>query len=114
MGAQRGVLADDSDAQTPVTSVSWSSDGAYLAIGNDVGEVEIWDVEEGKKMRVMGGHSARIPVLGWNGHVLSSGCRDGSIYHHDVRVARHKVMELLGHSGEVSDKCGRADNRCAV
>jgi cell division cycle protein 20 (cofactor of APC complex) len=25
------------------------------------------------------------------------------VWHHDVRVPRHKVMELLGHSGEV---CG--------
>lgn len=97
------ALADpSSDAQTPVTAVSWSNDGSYLAIGNDIGEVEIWDVEEGKRMRVMGGHNARVPSLSWNGHVLSSGCRDGSIHHHDVRVARHKVMELVGHSAEVS------------
>ena len=85
-----------------MTSVSWSKDGSYLAIGNDAGEVEIWDVEEGKKMRVMGGHQARVPSLSWHGHVLSSGCRDGSIYHHDVRVAKHKVMELVGHSAEAS------------
>ena len=91
-----------SDALTPVTSVSWSDDSAYLAVGNDAGEVQIWDVEEGKKMRVMGGHQARVPSLSWHGHVLSSGCRDGSIYHHDVRVAKHKVMELVGHSAEVS------------
>ena len=95
--------ADQSrDEPKPVTSVSWSEDGSYLAVGNDAGEVEIWDVDEGKKMRVMGGHSARVPSLAWNGHVLSSGCRDGSIHHHDVRVAKHKVMELLGHNAEVS------------
>ena len=101
--AYRCALVDDrpSEAQTPVTSVSWSNDGSYLAIGNDAGEVEIWDVEEGKKMRVMGGHQARIPSMSWHGHVLSSGCKDGSIYHHDVRIAKHKVMELAGHSAEV-------------
>jgi cell division cycle protein 20 (cofactor of APC complex) len=81
--------------------MSWSNDGSYLAIGNDAGEVEVWDVDEGKKMRTMGGHNARIPSLSWHGHVLSSGCRDGSIHHHDVRVAKHKVMELMGHSAEV-------------
>lgn len=53
-------------------------------------------------MRTMTGHQARIPSLSWFGHTLSSGCRDGSIWHHDVRVARHKVMELSGHTGEVS------------
>lgn len=86
----------------PVTAVSWSNDGSYLAIGNDAGEVEIWDVEEGKRMRIMGGHNARVPSLSWHGHVLSSGCRDGSIHHHDVRIAKHKVMELNGHTAEVS------------
>lgn len=82
--------------------MSWSDDGAYLAVGRDSGVVEIWDVEENKKMRVMGGHAARVPSLSWHGHVLSSGCRDGSIYHHDVRVSKHKVMELQGHTAEVS------------
>lgn len=95
----------NSDAQTPVCSVSWSDDGSYLAIGKDSGDVEIWDVEESKRMRVMGGHGARVPSLSWHGHVLSSGCRDGSIHQHDVRVARHKVMELQGHTAEVS-RCG--------
>lgn len=45
---------------------------------------------------------SRVPVLSWHGHLLSSGCRDGSIHHHDVRVARHRVGELLGHTAEVS------------
>ena len=105
------ALGEGSDDQTPVTSVSWSTDGAYLAIGNDAGEVEIWDVEEGKKMRVMGGHNARVPTLAWNGHVLSSGCRDGSIHHHDVRLAKHKVMELIGHNAEVCGLAWRADGQ---
>lgn len=47
------------------------------------------------------GLQSRVPVLSWHGHLLSSGCRDGSIHHHDVRVARHKVGELQGHTGEV-------------
>jgi cell division cycle protein 20 (cofactor of APC complex) len=89
-----------------VCSVSWSDDGAYLAVGQDSGDIEIWDVEESKRLRVMGGHGARVASLSWHGHVLSSGCRDGSIYHHDVRVAKHKVMELQGHTGEVSDESG--------
>ncbi|WVR07806.1 hypothetical protein IAU60_004849 [Kwoniella sp. DSM 27419] len=102
---------DDTEDRPKVTAVSWSNDGAFLAIGTDAGEVEIWDVEEGKKMRTMGGHSARVPSLSWYGHVLSSGCRDGSIYHHDVRVANHKVMELVGHNAEVCGLKWRADGQ---
>ncbi|WVF73161.1 hypothetical protein IAT40_007980 [Kwoniella sp. CBS 6097] len=102
---------EDTDDRPKVTAVSWSNDGAFLAIGTDAGEVEVWDVEEGKKMRTMAGHGARIPSLSWFGHVLSSGCRDGSIYHHDVRVAKHKVMELVGHNAEVCGLTWRSDGQ---
>jgi cell division cycle protein 20 (cofactor of APC complex) len=94
---------------TYVSSVDFSNDGAYLGIGLGTGEVELWDVEAGQKLRTMGGHQGQIAVLSWNAHILSSGCGDGSIWHHDVRVPRHKVMELLGHTGEVCGLKWRAD-----
>jgi cell division cycle protein 20 (cofactor of APC complex) len=80
-----------------VSSVDFSNDGAFLGIGIGSGEVELWDVESGQKLRSMGGHQTQIAALGWHGHILSLVCGDGSIWHHDVRVARHKLMELLGH-----------------
>lgn len=86
-----------------VSSVAFNTDGAYLGIGCGSGDVELWDVESGQKLRTMGGHQHQVASLSWNSHILTSGCGDGSIWHHDVRVARHKVQELLGHSGEV---CG--------
>lgn len=86
-----------------VSSVDFSNDGAYLGIGLSNGSVELWDVESRTKLRTMPGHSTQVASLSWNNHVLSSGCGDGSIWHHDVRVARHKVGELVGHQGEV---CG--------
>jgi cell division cycle protein 20 (cofactor of APC complex) len=94
---------------TYVSSVDFSNDGSFLGIGIGSGDVELWDVESGQKLRSMGGHQAQIAVLSWHGHILSSACGDGSIWHHDVRVARHKVMELLGHSGEVCGLEWRAD-----
>ncbi|KAH7908227.1 WD40-repeat-containing domain protein [Hygrophoropsis aurantiaca] len=92
-----------------VSSVDFSNDGAYLGVGLGTGEVELWDVEAGQKLRTMSGHQGQIAVLSWNAHILSSGCGDGSIWHHDVRVPRHKVMELLGHTGEVCGLKWRAD-----
>lgn len=94
---------------TYVSSVDFSNDGAFLGVGIGSGDVELWDVESGQKLRSMGGHQAQIAALSWHGHILSSACGDGSIWHHDVRVARHKVMELLGHSGEVCGLKWRAD-----
>jgi cell division cycle protein 20 (cofactor of APC complex) len=92
-----------------VSSVDFSNDGLFLGVGMGTGEVELWDIETGQKLRTMTGHQHQVATLSWNGHVLSSGCGDGSIWHHDVRIARHKVMELLGHSGEVCGLAWRQD-----
>jgi cell division cycle protein 20 (cofactor of APC complex) len=55
------AMGEGAEGEVPVTSVSWAGDGSYLAVGNDIGEVEIWDVDEGKKMRVMAGHNVSRP-----------------------------------------------------
>lgn len=86
-----------------IASLAWTDDGSFLSIGTAEGDTQIWDVETQTKLRSMTGHQARVGVLSWEKNVLSSGCRDGSIWHHDVRIAEHKVAELLGHTGEV---CG--------
>ncbi|KAJ1977046.1 WD repeat-containing protein slp1 [Dimargaris xerosporica] len=92
-----------------VASLQWTNDGSYLAVGLSNGDTQIWDPDTQQKLRSMGGHQARIGVLSWDQHLLSSGCRDGSIWHHDVRVANHKVAELHGHSSEVCGLAWRPD-----
>lgn len=86
-----------------ITSVCWSGHGNYLAVGLQKGLVQIWDAEANRLVRTMHGHSARVGCLAWNEHVLSTGSRDRSIYHRDVRVREHSVRELRGHSQEI---CG--------
>jgi cell division cycle protein 20 (cofactor of APC complex) len=86
-----------------VSSVDFAADGGFLGIGMGTGDVELWDIESNTKLRSMSGHLGQVAVLSWSGHILSSACGDGTIWHHDVRVARHKVAELVGHTGEV---CG--------
>lgn len=103
--ADSGEVAHLGDAPEGlyVSSVAFSNDGQYLGVGIGDGSVELWDVETQQKLRTMAGHSAQVACLSWNGHILSSGCGDGSIWHHDVRMPKHKVGELTGHQGEV---CG--------
>lgn len=97
------------NADTYIASVKWSGDGAYVGVGLGTGEVQIWDVEEGTKLRIMTGHSARVGVMGWNKHILTTGSRDGEMFNHDVRIAKHKVADLVAHSGEVCGLQWRAD-----
>lgn len=94
---------------TYVSSLKWSADGAYVGVGLGSGEVQIWDVEEGSKLRSMHGHDTRVGVMGWNKHILSTGARSGLVYNHDVRVAQHKVAELISHTSEVCGLEWRSD-----
>lgn len=103
------VQVGEAPEGTYVSSVDFSNDGMFLGVGIGTGEVELWDVESGQKLRSMSGHQGQVATLSWNQHILSSGCGDGSIWHHDVRVPRHKVMELLGHTGEVCGLKWRSD-----
>ena len=47
-------------ADTYISSVKWSGDGAYVGVGLGTGEVQIWDVEEQTKLRSMFGHETHV------------------------------------------------------
>ncbi|PKY07607.1 putative cell division cycle protein Cdc20 [Aspergillus campestris IBT 28561] len=99
----------ETSPDTYVTSVKWSGDGAYVGVGLGTGEVQIWDVEEGSKLRSMFGHDSRVGVMGWSKHTLSTGARSGLVFNHDVRIAEHKVAELVSHTSEVCGLEWRSD-----
>ncbi|GBP80713.1 Cell division cycle protein 20 homolog [Eumeta japonica] len=87
-----------------VTSLAWvQSGGTHLAVGTSTATVELWDCERIKRLRVMDGHTGRVGSLAWNVFVVSSGSRDGTIVHHDVRQRDHVISTLNGHTQEV---CG--------
>jgi cell division cycle 20, cofactor of APC complex len=96
------LVSFDDDNLEQVTSVAWvQSGGVHLAIGTSSGKTQLWDVAQGKKLRAMDGHSDRVGALAWNRHMISSGSRDASIIHHDVRVANHIIAKLETHQQEV-------------
>ncbi|KAH0612985.1 uncharacterized protein H6S33_009365 [Morchella sextelata] len=77
--------------------------GSHVAIGTNKGYVQIWDAKECRRLRVMTGHTARVGALAWNDHILTSGSRDRTIYHRDVRAPDQHIAKLVGHKQEV---CG--------
>lgn len=109
--ANTGSVASlmESSSDSYVSGIKWSGDGAYLSIGFSDGDIEIWDVEEQSKTRSLNGHSARVGVMAWDRHIMSSGCRDGSIWNHDVRLPEHKVSEFINHTAEVCGLEWRSD-----
>ena len=86
-----------------VTSVNWIQRGSHLAIGTHKGLLLIYDTVHERRLRVMTGHTARISSLAWNAHILSTGSRDRTILHRDVRLPQQYLRRLTGHKQEV---CG--------
>eukprot|EP01114_Cavostelium_apophysatum_P007735 TRINITY_DN19909_c0_g1_i1.p1 TRINITY_DN19909_c0_g1~~TRINITY_DN19909_c0_g1_i1.p1 ORF type:complete len:424 (+),score=90.82 TRINITY_DN19909_c0_g1_i1:78-1274(+) len=86
-----------------VCSVGWTADGRYLGVGLSNGNTQLWDPERQKALRNLKGHSARVGVMSWNQHILSTGSRDTTIINHDVRIAESVTARLTAHTAEV---CG--------
>lgn len=86
-----------------VTSVSWSLKGPHFSVGTNSGDVQIWDVNKMKKVRTLDGHTHRVGSIAWNSTILSTGSRDKTILHRDLRVHQPYINCLEGHKQEV---CG--------
>jgi cell division cycle 20, cofactor of APC complex len=94
------ALEDESDY---VCSLEWIPGGTHLAVGTASAATQLWDATALKQVRSMDGHSDRISSMAWNNHILSTGSKDTTIVHHDVRIQSHQVGTLKGHTQEV---CG--------
>ena len=86
-----------------VTSVQWSRDGSLFAVGTHSGELQIWDTVKNRLVKTLGGHEGRICTVAWNNTYLSTGSRDHSILHRDLRCPNDYTAKLMGHRQEV---CG--------
>lgn len=93
----------DLGAQDKITSLSWLGVGTHIAVGTDSGLVQIWDAQTSKCTRTMTGHTQRASSLAWNEHILTSGSKDKTILHRDVRQPEHYMKKIQYHKQEV---CG--------
>jgi cell division cycle protein 20 (cofactor of APC complex) len=94
-----------------VSSLSFSADGSFLAVGASNGDIQIYDVEASSRIRNMKGHSSRVSVLSWNQHTISSGAWDGDIFNHDSRTQNQTVSEYRGHTAEICGLKWRPDGQ---
>ncbi|KAF9465218.1 WD40 repeat-like protein [Collybia nuda] len=104
-------LCDLAEHNDTISSVSWvqkltrSNKGTTLAVGTLAGRLHIYDANTLQLQRTyQQAHSQRIGALAWNAHVLSSGSRDRSVHHRDVREPTTRPFKrCTGHRQEV---CG--------
>ena len=78
-------------------SIAFSPDGATLAsasadrFGGTRGTVMLWDVETGKDLATLHGHTERIPAVAFSpdGTTIASGLRDGSVKLWNVKTGEN-------------------------
>lgn len=68
-----------------ISSLSWSENSRYLAIGESQGNIKLFDAETHRLIADIPGHSCRVSSLAWNDWLLSSGSRDKTVLHRDIR-----------------------------
>lgn len=95
----------------PITSVGWSV-GGMLGVGLRDGRIHLTDVRTGQSVSIQGAHSSRIGVIAWNGpDRMTSGSRDKSILHFDLRQQQCIARQYGAHEQEVCgmqwDRMGR-------
>jgi WD40 repeat protein len=85
-----------------VCSISFQPHSQMVAIGNSLGNIELYDVERRALVRTLRGHMNRVSSLSFSS-LLYSGSKDTLIHGYDIKAANPIVMRLEGHRGEV---CG--------
>ncbi len=92
-----------------------SPDGKEVAVGNNDGTVQVWDVASGKLLLTYRGHSAAVYTLSWSpdGRFLASGSGDTTVQVWDA-VTGKTVFTYHGHSIEVHALAWSPDGRRIV
>ena len=90
------------------SSISSSNNGDKIAVGNTLGELEVFDFEKSTSIRKLPNiHHSRIGSLAWKDNIQASGSRDSTIFMTDIRSKKPFVNKLQGHKQEI---CGQKFN----
>ncbi len=100
----QAFLGDKSLRWSVVYSVAYSPDGVQLASGGGSEVVHIWNVDAGKLIRTLGGHSDWVYSVAYSpdGVQLASGGADYTIQLWDVETGAYAFQTLRGDMGPVS------------
>lgn len=85
-----------------VFSVAFSPNGKYLAAGDSIGEIRLWQVASGTQVAIFQGHVNWVWSIAFSpdGQILASGSADGEVRFWKVDTGQC-IYTLLGHGGRV-------------
>gem|GEM_PF-2352277 len=94
-------------------SLTMTSDGRYLVVGNINGTIDLWDAKTGKKLKTMAGrHRDRIVsiAVSKDDKYLASGAWDKTVKIWDIENGR-VIKSIKAHNGSVNSVAISPDNR---
>ena len=85
-----------------IEAIAYSPDGAYLASGSNDNTIKIWEVETGRLLRTLTGHTDKVCSVAFapNGKYLASGSNDETIKIWEVTTG-NCIRTLTGHTSYV-------------
>lgn len=89
------------DRDESISSLAFSPNGDYLAIGNNDGFITVWDPETLLRITSKRLHNDRIACLDWNISGLLSGSKDTTVALSDPRTRRYDGRFFKGHTQEI-------------
>ena len=102
------VLADI--GRRSIEGVTFSPDGRTVAIHKNDGAMRAWDIESGRELRFVEGHSSGVASVAFSsdGRILAIGSSDGTVRILHVDSSR-QLQVLNGHTGGVESVTFSAD-----
>ena len=97
------LIAELEDEQDYIGAIAWSQNGQYLSLGNNLGQIKLYDMVKQQAICSIQAHSLRIGSLAWNGNLLASGSRDKKVKIIDIRNRTENVAVINSHKQEI---CG--------
>jgi WD40 repeat protein len=96
-----------------VWTVAFSPDGSRIASGSDDNTIRIWDVQTGRQMHRLEGHTATVWSVAFSsdGHWIASGSNDNTVRVWDSETGQPVGLPLLGHSDDVRGVSFSSDGR---
>lgn len=98
-----------------VSSVALSKDGRVISASYD-GELKVWDLESGEKLKDFRGHVKRVNAvaLSDDGRTAVSASKDKMLKVWDLETGKERLPPLRGHTGEVNGIAVFPDGRRAI
>ena len=112
---EQGVAVFQLDTYSDICTYQFAGDGKRALSDSDDGTARLWDLETGRCLRVLEGHTGNLNTVAWSADQRRalSGSDDRTVRLWELETGRC-VRVLEGHTDHVDTVAWSADQRCAL